>query len=226
MDVAEFYQWVREGVNRGDTIDSSIPHYIKAAVREIENKRDWQKLEWWAEFPLTPADDPIISLPEDLKQIEFLRYNTADAGKRPEWEYVHKAGPEKIISRVDDNPELYWLNEKKLLVLDAKLDKKTRDFEIKAYRYSSFPDENAGTDVQHWLIDAIPTGLHAKVMMSLAPFVRQNDPRILQIYQALYTEAIGDLIVEDERAKAANIIPEMVYWPEHIPYDRAFRDNE
>lgn len=226
MDVAEFYQWVRDTLNRGTTLDSAIPHYIKSVVREIENKRDWQKLEWWAEFTLSPSDDPIISLPSQLKQIDFVRFDVSDSGDRAEWEYMKRASPEEVISRVDDNPELYWVNEKNLLVMDAKLDEKTRTFEIRAYRYSDWPDENAGDGVNHWLLDAIPLALHAKVMLAFAPYVRQNDPRILQNWQGLYTEGISDLITEDERAKAANTIPEMIYWPDHVPKAKQFRDSE
>lgn len=224
MDAAEFYEWVRETVNRGTTRDVVIPHYIRAAVREIENKRNWQALEWWAEFSLTTTDDPIISLPSELKQINFLRFNTADDGKRPKWEYVHRAKAELTISRTGE-PKLYWQKGRKLLVLDAKMDE-NRDFELNAYRYTSFPDENAADGVSHWLVDAIPMGLHAKVMLGMAGDIRENDPKMIQLWQNNYAEAIRTLIEEDDMAKEAGIDPVMEYWPDWIPRSKAFEDTE
>ena len=227
MDVAEFYQWVRETLNRGDTLDSVIPHYIKSAVREIENKRDFSQMEWWATFTLTPSDDPIISLPARVKQIRFIRYDIEETdGNRPKWVYMTQGSPRAQIARRSDNPRHYWLKGREYIVFDAQLDQKDRDFEISAYRYSDFPDEENGDGVEHWLVNAIPTGLHAKVMVAMAGFMREDDPNMIRNWRQLAIEAISDLEYDDEMAKEWNGPTEMVYWPEHIPLDKAYQDVE
>ena len=224
MDVAEFYQWVRETLNRGSKLDSVIPHYIRASVREIENKRDFQHLEWWAQFTIQKNAKPIIALPTELKHVDFIRWNSANAGEEPKWNYLSKADPEKTVHRIGD-PKLYWMASRELAVLDAKLDK-TRDFEIFAYRYSNFPDEADGKKVSHWLIDAMPLGLHAKVMLGMSGFIREDDPKMMQNWGNLYSEAVNDLIMEHDMAREENKTAEMIFWPDHIPYDMAFEDRE
>lgn len=224
MDVAEFYQWVRSTLNRGTTLDNVIPHYIRAAVREIENIDSFHQLEWWATFSLTTSDDPIISLPDRLKEIKFIRYDVSDAGKRAKWVYLTETSPRQLISRVG-LPERYWMKGRQLAVLDAELSEDL-DFEIKALRYSEVPDESAGDGVSHWLIDAIPAALHARVMLLMSDFMREDNPNMIQLRRQLYQEGVTLLQDENAHAEAANAPTVMEYWPEHIPFDKAFADNE
>jgi len=222
MDCADFYQFVRDTLNRGNTLDNVIPHYIRAAVREIENKRDFLQLHWWGEFTLTPSDDPIIDLPSGLKKVNFLRYDVSDAANRPEWRYVYQAAPQEVVSRLSDDPKYYWLQGRFQAILDAKLDSVDRKFELSAFRYSQFPSESAGVNTNHWLVDAIPTGLHARVMMLMSGYIREDDPNMIRNWGQIYNEAIRDLEVEDEYTREANAPSEMIFWPEHVPYDKAF----
>lgn len=226
MDVAEFYSWVRKTLNRDNTLDSVIPHYIRAAVREIENKRDFSKLEYWATITFTPSTNPIIQLPSRIKRVRFLRYNIAEAGKRPKWFYMKQVFPEEAVSRVSDNPEYYWMKGRDFIVMDAQLASKDRVVEMSAYRYTEWPDEEDGQGAEHWLLNAIPNGLHAKVMMAMSGFIREEDPNMIQTWSAMAQEAIKDLIDEDARMMEQYGPGEMMYWPDHIPYDKAFEDSE
>lgn len=226
MDVAEFYDWVRKTLNRGTTLDDVIPHYIRAAVKEIENKRNFSKLEYWAFITFTPATNPIIQLPDNIKRVRFLRYNIAEEGKRAKWKYMKQVFPEEAVSRISDFPEYYWMKGRDFIVMDAQLHSKNRTVEMAAYRYSHWPDEVDGEGVSHWLLEAIPNGLHAKVMTAMAGFIREEDPNMIQTWNAMAQEAIKDLIDEDARTMEQYGPGEMLYWPDHIPYDRAFEDSE
>jgi len=225
VDVAEFYQFVRDTLNRGNTLDNAIPHVIRMSIKEIENKRDFLQMHWWGEFTLTPSDNPVINLPDDLKRVNFLRYDIADSGNRPRWEYVRQVSPAETVSRVSDEPKFYWLQGRFQAVLDSKLSSKDRDFELSAFRYSTLPKEDEGSGRHHWLIDAIPGGLHARVMILMAGYMRDEDRHLLRNWTQIYNEAVRDLEIEDEEAKEANAPNEMIFWPEHIPYAAAFSDQ-
>ena len=220
--MTEFYDWVRQTLNRGNTLDSVIPFYIKAAVREIENKWDFQQLEWWSATDLDPSCEPIFPLPGRLKSVRFLRYDVA-GGEPRDWRYLERAKPEHMLNRTSDWPRKYWLKNRDYFVLDAQLATATRRFELSCYLYSDFPDEADGNQ-HHWLVDAIPLGLHAKVMLGLAGYMREDNTAMMQNWQRLASEAVYDLIREDQYVQEDTVSAQMDFWPEHIPHHLAYKE--
>lgn len=222
MDIDDLYTLIRGTLVRKTVYDSYIPMYLEGAVREIEGKLNVRDMEGWFDFTITSGSDPITELPSRFKEIDFVRRNTADAGKRPKWEYLAKGQPHNQISRVG-MPERYWEYKRQFLVLDAKPEEDV-DFESRIFRYTEFPAEGSG--LSHWLLDRAPMLLHAKVMIMMAPFARLEGPTVVQGFKDQYAEALATLIAEEDNAEEGGIDPQMEYWPEHIPFAEGFDDNE
>lgn len=222
MTVDDFYELVRQTLNRGSTLDAQIPHYIQGAVRQIEDFVSVRDMECWAKFTLTKGQDPVSAVPERFKEEKWVRLNTANAGERPKWVYLIKTQPHNLISR-EGQPERYWAYHRQFFLFDAKPD---QDYNLEAliYQYTNFPAEGSGKT--HWMVDRAPMMLHGKVMMLMSAFIREDDPRIVQSFQQQYQDGLRTLEIAEEFAQEANGPGEMEYWPDHIPFDRAFHDTE
>lgn len=226
MTVDELYTLIRESLNRGTTLDAVIPSYIAGAVRQIEELVDVRDMEKWYDFTMDETDNPpYTALPDRFKKIPeagFVRVNTANAGDRPKWEYLSKMPPSMQISRVG-RPQRYWLYGRSFMVMDALPDKEY-SFEARILEYTQFPAE--GSSSSHWLLDRAPLTLHGKVMTDMSMFIREDDPRIVQGYKTQFTEGLEVLRVAEEYSKESDSKMEIEFWPDHIPFDKAFHDSE
>lgn len=223
MTSAEFYDMVRETLNRGSTLNGVLPQFIQMSLRQIEQSYPFSFLDWWADATLKKGEQ-IINLPIKIRNMEFLRMDENPDGDVPKWHYLSKMDdPKQTINR-RGVPERYWINKRACLVLDA-IPERDWDIQIRAKRYTEFPAETSTEP--HWALSegTATTALWAYTMFILSQHIREDDPNLRQGYGQIYQQALNNLISEEAQFEANAAPTEMIYWPEHIPLDKAFREH-
>lgn len=217
MNLGEFHALVSSSLNRGTSLDSSIPDKVRQAVRWIERNYTFQYMRRWVEGSIdasvaTPYIIPLYDLRP--KAIEAFRLIDSETSK---YRDLKRIDPKERNGRGAWPPSGYWLDGVNSIILDAE-PTEDQDYEIHLHQYTALPTD---TDFQHWLIDNAEDLLLFTSLWYMGVSLR--DDRMISAYKLLREEAMQTLHIAEQDIQHNDRDAVMHYSP---PYDIPERGDE
>lgn len=197
--VAEFYDELRAVVRRGNTLDSSFPHALRAELGFIEQNTNltYMKYEQTLVVP-DGATSVLLTSPSNkrLKTIISVRWMDENG----EWNYLKQVDPTDLASDEGTIPVAFVLTpeftasgvNRWRMTFDCPF-VEGQTLTIHSYQYTVWDGSETTADL--WPLENARTLVLARAMVYLAPIMRDN--QILQMYNQFWLENITALVQGD-----------------------------
>jgi hypothetical protein len=207
----QFKAMVSNVINRGTSLDSTIPYAVQHAVEFIEQNNNLKYMERFVTFQLDPAlaEPRALSFPGSgfCKSIIFVRIvEEDDSTDETNFHFLTQIDPQDSKYFDGGRPDHYWLDGESYLWFDREPDEEY-DGEMLFNKYSDIA--SLGASDNHWLITRANGLLLCETMIHMAPWMRNRE--ILQFYKELRGEQLKTLLQADEEARQDNRSEAMKY---------------
>lgn len=124
----DFYEMVKDEANKGDTLETVIPHAAYRAIRDLEQNWSYKWNEKLLKFHIEEGiDNPnLLELPDDFKSVVALNLSTTDFENC--YRRLEEQEPEKFTFSKSSEPYGYWNQADKWIWLDGVVSGGTSGF--------------------------------------------------------------------------------------------------